>query len=354
MRKIDPSFATGVDAVLLVRRSTIVFSMARIAAVILRDRCYIIVPRGADSILSVIMDRLRDVELQGGRRLSDDDDDKPCESSKMPSTKNDNDDIAENASDDDDGDGVDSVKAKDRNDGDQNVDDSSPVPFEFVALEAMLAAMRDTITKQLAALESKSRHALTKLRQNVLTQGRETLFLASEELHEVELRVSAIEKALGEVLDSDDDMACMYLTRLFQCPSAFDSPDFAMYHEEAELLLESYLQDVRAIGARAERLRFEITSTEKLVNLELDAVRNRLLQVDLALETMTMTIGFGAMVAGLYGMNLKSGYEESDNWFWTVFILIFGITLLVPPVLFFLFRFFGFHKSSSKASTRNR
>ena len=111
-----------------------------------------------------------------------------------------------------------------------------------------------------------------------------------------------------------------------------------------------YLQDIRGLGARAERLRFEITSTEKLVTLELDAVRNRLLQVDLALESMTMTIGFGAMIAGLFGMNLKSGKETTDGWFWGICILVFGLTVVVPPFLLALFRYwFGYFSNKSAA-----
>eukprot|EP00939_MAST-03C_sp_MAST-3C-sp1_P001772 g1772.t1 len=350
MRRIDPAFSSSVDAAILVRRSAIVLSMGQIAAVILWDRCYIIVPRGADSILSVIMDRLRDAEFTRSKSVSD----RTTNDGRQDLGSNDE-KMSFTTTSSKKHESSTATAAKDRNIRNEakkyaeEYSSADSVPFEFVALEAMLAAMRDTVTKKLSALETKSRKACAKVRHDVFANGREELFLASEELHEVELHVSAVAKSIAEVLDSDDDMACMYLTKLFDNPSAFDVSDFSMYHEEAELLLESYLQDVRGIGAKAERLRFEITSTEKLVNLELDAVRNRLLQVDLAIETMTMTLGFGAMVAGLYGMNLKSGYENSDNWFWTIFAIVFGTVLFVPPGLFCLFRFLGL---SSRGSSK--
>jgi magnesium transporter len=330
MRKIDPHFSSGVDAVLLVRRSTIMFSMAHIAAVVLHDRCYLVVPQGADSILSVMMDRLRDIEiLSSPLKKEEEEEDEYNEESK-----NENQEKKEDEN---------KKKKKENIIMNDKSQDGNIIPFEFLALEAMLATMRDSISKKLEGLETRARKALRKLRQNVLTQGRETLFITSEELHDVELRVNAIEKALKEVLDCDEDMACMYLTRLQEDPDTFDDPDFTMFHEEVELLLESYLQDIRGLGARAERLRFEITSTEKLVTLELDAVRNRLLQVDLALESMTMTIGFGAMIAGLFGMNLRSGKETTDGWFWGICILVFGLTVTVPPALLALFRYwFGY------------
>ena len=329
MRKIDPHFSSGVDAVLLVRRSALMFSMAHIAAVVLHDRCYLVVPQGADSILSVMMDRLRDIEIFSSSSEKEDEEEEDGEHEKE--TKNEK-------------------RMNEDRKRRSETDDSNAIPFEFLALEAMLATMRDSISKKLDDLETRARDALSKLRQNVLTQGRETLFMTSEELHDAELRVNAIEKALKEVLDCDEDMACMYLTRLEEDPDAFDDPDFNLFHEEVELLLESYLQDIRGLGARAERLRFEITSTEKLVTLELDAVRNRLLQVDLALESMTMTIGFGAMIAGLFGMNLRSGKETTDGWFWGICILVFGLTVIVPPSLLAIFRcWFGYFSNRSAA-----
>ena len=215
MRKIDPHFSSGVDAVLLVRRSALIFSMAHIAAVVLHDRCYLVVPQGADSILSVMMDRLRDIEIFSSSSKKEEDDDGAEE------TKNETN--------------------KDDENGKIATDESNIIPFEFLALEAMLATMRDSISKKLKDLETRAREALSKLRQNVLTQGRETLFMTSEELHDAELRVNAIENALKEVLDCDEDMACMYLTRLEEDPDAFDDPDFNLFHEEVELLLESYV-----------------------------------------------------------------------------------------------------------------
>lgn len=330
MRKIDPNFASGVDAVLLVRRQALIFSMSHIASIILHDRCYLIVPRGADSVLSVMMNRLRDIEIykEEKQQQTEEGDEEMKQEKDGEGEKNPTDQ---------------KTKTKTL---EETSNDVSIIPFEFLALEAMLATMRDGISKKLKTLETQTRNALSKLRQNVLTQGRDTLFIASEELHDVELRVNAIEKALKEVLDCDEDMACMYLTRLEEDPDIFDDPDFSTFHEEVELLLESYLQDIRGLGARAERLRFEITSTEKLVTLELDAVRNRLLQVDLALETMTMTIGFGAMIAGLFGMNLKSGKETTDRWFWGICILVFGLIVTVPPALLGIFRlWFGYYSN---------
>ena len=220
MRKIDPHFSSGVDAVLLVRRSALIFSMAHIAAVVLHDRCYLVVPQGADSILSVMMDRLRDIEIFSSSSKKEEDDD--AEESKN-----------EKNTDDEDG-----------KIGKADTDESNVIPFEFLALEAMLATMRDSISKKLKDLETRAREALSKLRQNVLTQGRETLFMTSEELHDAELRVNAIENALKEVLDCDEDMACMYLTRLEEDPDAFDDPDFNLFHEEVELLLESYVESL--------------------------------------------------------------------------------------------------------------
>ena len=50
-----------------------------------------------------------------------------------------------------------------------------------------------------------------------------------------------------------------------------------------------------------------VSSTQEIVDLHLDSNRNALLALDLQVSIATLGIGTGALVAGLFGMNVRDG-----------------------------------------------
>ena len=65
------------------------------------------------------------------------------------------------------------------------------------------------------------------------------------------------------MLDEDEDMEAMYLTRRHL---SLIEPMVDHEHEEVEMLLESYLQEVGATVAELEVLTYGIEGTEKFVS----------------------------------------------------------------------------------------
>jgi hypothetical protein len=59
VRCLDKSFAASHAPLVLVRRGAVLFSLEEVRAMVVHDRCLIFVPDGADSMLSIMMDRLR-------------------------------------------------------------------------------------------------------------------------------------------------------------------------------------------------------------------------------------------------------------------------------------------------------
>jgi len=70
---------------------------------------------------------------------------------------------------------------------------------------------------------------------------------------------------------------------------------------------------VEEIVNEAETISSNVSSTQEIVELILDSNRNALLALDLKVSIMTLGIGAGALIAGLFGMNLQSDLEKS-NW----------------------------------------
>jgi magnesium transporter len=106
-------------------------------------------------------------------------------------------------------------------------------------------------------------------------------------------------------LSVDEDLAAMYLTA-----KKAGSPRDASDHEEIELLLESYLKQTEEIANKASTLISHMKSTEEIVQIMLDTNRNSLLLFELKLTVATMSVGTGALIASLFGMNLKNFMED--------------------------------------------
>lgn len=73
-----------------------------------------------------------------------------------------------------------------------------------------------------------------------------------------------------------------------------------------DALLESHLIDFSSLEIKAGYIRSQITSAEELVSLRLDTSRNELLIANTALAVLACSIGFGAYITGLFGMNLDN------------------------------------------------
>jgi magnesium transporter len=85
--------------------------------------------------------------------------------------------------------------------------------------------------------------------------------------------------------------------------------------QDVEVLLEAYMQEVHTRGLQADLLEQQIEHAEELVEIRLDAARNRLLTANLVLTLISTALSIMMVVTGVFGMNLPSGLETSPNAF---------------------------------------
>lgn len=86
--------------------------------------------------------------------------------------------------------------------------------------------------------------------------------------------------------------------------------------EEVEDLLEYYLQRATTTQSEAERLLAGSRDLEESIGVSLSARRFEVNRLELTLSMAGFAAGIGAMIAGIFGMNLKSTLEESIIGFW--------------------------------------
>jgi hypothetical protein len=91
-----------------------------------------------------------------------------------------------------------------------------------------------------------------------------------------------------------------------------------------EMLFENYLNEIEWIASEIEEIIDEITNTEEYVVLQLDLLRNRILKFELLLTVSSFVVTCGALVTGVFGMNLLNHFEMNKVMFYVVLALIFG------------------------------
>ncbi|GLD92953.1 hypothetical protein PINS_up001545 [Pythium insidiosum] len=155
-------------------------------------------------------------------------------------------------------------------------------------------------------------------------------------MNEFESQVDGVRRALLEILDNEEDLRLLYLTKLHSDPSLL-SDLWSYDSEEAEVLIENYLQEIVSTRTKALLMQHRIQNTESLVMLKLDSMRNYLLGVDIFFSIVAISISIGTFIAGVFGMNLDSKLQETKGWFWGVTVASIVLMVICPifGVMFF-------------------
>lgn len=206
--------------------------------------------------------------------------------------------------------------------------------FEHQVIDAALQVVCNGLQKKVQVLAPAVEAALRGLRAPgldvVQTQADELLPLKND-LYELQNRVKELKNAVSDVYETDEDMAMMYLEE-----SAVESnsacgltPDMNL-----EMMLENYLNEAEWIASEVQDIIDEIKNTEENVVLQLDIIRNRLLRFELVLSVSSFVVSCGALITGLFGMNLLSHLEMAPGIFWLVSMLISGGMLAIGKACF--------------------
>eukprot|EP00948_MAST-09A_sp_MAST-9A-sp1_P002012 g2012.t1 len=400
IRLLDPSFETfETTADILVRRGAILIVTEQIKGIILHDKVLIVVPSGADGILSYLFRHLRrsnkvqqrkerryheleqkkrsleeeeklggegvvkkkdDLMIHGGEGNGEENGEENHSSAEAKANHNDDHDEIHNDNKDFGEDNAlgdhleapgDHLEAPgdhfEDEDNHLTTDDvlgiamSAGIPFEYRALECMMETVIRDFEIRLDRMLPIVDGTLKKLRENAgSVQTQLSLAAVKHDTADLDVRVRTVLDELQEVLDSDEDLALMSLTKLFRQPSLFEKPNWQDDHEDAELLLESFLQKTQILVMRLDLLSRDIKNMEDSVNMRLNVLRNRLLKIEVLFSTFATAFTGISVVTGAFGMNLKSGIEDgygSDGnlwWFWGTFIGLIGAGALVIAAMF--------------------
>lgn len=243
--------------------------------------------------------------------------------------------------------------------------------FEHVVLESALSLVCSNLFQRVRRLAPLVDSTLKGLRTDshgldLVQKQVDELLPLKNQIDELRKRVKEIKRAITEVLNSDEDMKMMFLSRsiledraILSSSQIRSKPTISIDDRSAEsdpslsnpmsmpmqqttqeqqdhndiifieTLFETYLNEIEWISSDLEEFNDEIVNTEENVVLQLDILRNRILRFELNLSILSFVGTCGAFITGLFGMNLMSHLETKVLSFYVVSICtFFGCTVL--------------------------
>ncbi|KAJ6906593.1 magnesium transporter MRS2-11 [Populus alba x Populus x berolinensis] len=208
------------------------------------------------------------------------------------------------------------------------------MPFELEVVEAALLSRVQRLEQRLMNIEPRVQ-ALLKVLPNRLTADiLEELRISKQALVELGSRAGALRQMLLDLLEDEHEIRRICImgrncklkgNDIVECSVPLEKQIAEEEEEEIEMLLENYLQRSESCHGQAERLLDSAKEMEDSIAVNLSSRRLEVSRVELLLQVGTFCVAVGALVAGIFGMNLKSYLEEHVFAFWlTTSGIIFG------------------------------
>ncbi|KAK7399687.1 hypothetical protein VNO78_10876 [Psophocarpus tetragonolobus] len=244
----------------------------------------------------------------------------------------------------------------------------SELPFEFQVLEIALEAVCTYLDSNVADLERGAYPVLDELARNVSTNNLEHVRSLKSNLTRLLARVQKVRDEIEHLLDDNEDMAQLYLTRKWLLNQQLEDANLppttsnnlpiitsrsvrrlgsyrseslvtSLYGddndvEDLEMLLDAYFMQLDGTRNKILSVREYIDDTEDYVNIQLDNHRNELIQLQLTLTIASFAIAIETLIAGAFGMNIPCQLYSMQGLFWPFVWISSGACVLLFLIIF--------------------
>eukprot|EP00958_Prasinococcus_capsulatus_P022718 scaffold3210_cov402-Prasinococcus_capsulatus_cf.AAC.20 len=210
------------------------------------------------------------------------------------------------------------------------------VPFEVEVMEAALAAITIKMEEELMEILPKAELLLKTLPQRLTPERLEGIRHVKQQLVDLESRVEQVSELIDELLEDEEDIQGLLVSRNLRSPKG--SEDFLESaettvkdisiafeieeeEEEVELVLEYYLQRCEAVHSEAGKFLEATRDMEDSISVNLSQRRYEVNRLELMLAMASFSTAVGALITGVFGMNLTSGWELTP----------FAFLIITPP-----------------------
>ncbi|CAL9077760.1 putative magnesium transporter MRS2-G isoform X1 [Musa acuminata AAA Group] len=223
------------------------------------------------------------------------------------------------------------------------------LPFEFQVLEIALEVVCSYLDCSVSDLEKNAYPVLDELAMNVSTKNLERVRSLKSNLTRLLAHVQKVRDEIEHLLDDNEDMAHLYLTRKqiqnqqfealiasgasnsivaagpnlarlgsnLNCSASIISSIYADDNdvEDLEMLLEAYFMQLDGMRNKILSVREYIDDTEDYVNIQLDNQRNELIQLQLVLTIASFGIAVDTLIVGAFAMNIPCQLYDINHIF---------------------------------------
>ncbi|KAM4075581.1 hypothetical protein ACB094_10G180500 [Castanea mollissima] len=226
-------------------------------------------------------------------------------------------------------------------------------PFEFRALEVALEAICSFLDARTRELENEVYPALDELTSKISSRNLDRVRKLKSAMTRLTNRVQKVRDELEQLLDDDDDMEDLYLSRKLAGASSpvsvSGAPNWFLSSpvigskisrisrgsaatsqgetdiEELEMLLEAYFMQIDGTMNKLTTLREYIDDTEDYINIQLDNHRNQLIQLELFLSSGTVCLSVYSVVAAIFGMNIPNILNKDHGYAFKWVVILAGV-----------------------------
>ena len=200
------------------------------------------------------------------------------------------------------------------------------VDFEHMVLEIAFESVINKFRRHIKIKKPALEMLLQQIELNPETSGLKRLLAVKKSLLDFEQRVEHARKVVQHLLEDDEDMSALLMT----------SPHLDRAgREQVKLLMEAHEADLDEIETETKVFTDMIEDTDQFISAHLDSVRNEIIKLSLYLEIGALVMSSGAVVSGIFGMNLTNKLEEHSYAF---LLVCFGILLMMSAFFTFFYR----------------
>jgi magnesium transporter len=220
------------------------------------------------------------------------------------------------------------------------------LPFELQCVDGVLFVVGTMLTIETQEIRKAAEGCIHKLLTHD-SSGADgdhpltSIRAVKDAVREMTSRVKGFVQSMTRILDEDEDMALMNLSRLLTHPHRFIQPVpqevLEEESDEPELILEANLQIALTLLNSLDLIKGQIDTASELLDQKLDALRNRLLFANMLISICTLAVTVAAVVGSFFGMNITNPLEETPKaWSQVTFGSIAGCILLTFLILYLL------------------
>ena len=147
-------------------------------------------------------------------------------------------------------------------------DPTDPLPYEFKILEAMLESYATDLQEELKKIATPVEQILDNFQKKNKISRKDLMSLLqySKELNSFLQKVEPFSRSLSELLETDEDLAELYLSEKKMHPDKFSRLRIGdNNHTEVELLLESYVSRIEEVMQLTTELQKQVSTTEGII-----------------------------------------------------------------------------------------